>query len=78
MISVNVQSFFGGVDDKREFKPQAGNSRLIIRGSNAFAGLEIKTAYEEPEEVYYVTLKNGQSLRASASGYQILKERLGI
>lgn len=167
VVSVNVQSFFGGVDDKREFKPQSGNSRLIIRGSNAFGGLEIKASYDEPEEdepetqeevidsisvkhnnrvlivaleelfciqadgdyvtlctakgnflkeqtmkyfqgvlpadrfvrihrscivnlseinsvdcrgkeVYYVTLKNGQSLRASTSGYQILKERLGI
>lgn len=167
VVSVNVQSFFGGVDDKREFKPQSGNSRLIIRGSNAFGGLEIKPSYDEPEEdepetqeevidsisvkhnnrvlivaldelfciqadgdyvtlctskgnflkeqtmkyfqntlpadrfvrihrscivnlseinsvdcrgkeVYYVTLKNGQSLRASTSGYQILKERLGI
>lgn len=167
VVSVNVQSFFGGVDDKREFKSQSGSSRLIIRGSNAFGGLEIKPSYDEPEEdepetqdevidsisvkhnnrvlivsldelfciqadgdyvtlctskgnflkeqtmkyfqntlpsdrfvrihrscivnlaeinsvdsrgkeVYYVTLKNGQSLRASTSGYQILKERLGL
>lgn len=39
---------------------------------------EISSVDNRGREVYYVTLKNGTALRTSSSGYQELKQRLGL
>ena len=48
----SVQAFFGGLHDKRDIKPNDNASRLIIRGSIAFGGIEIKSI---PDENYTET-----------------------